>query len=124
MSAIDPRKIFAEAQLSSDASIRWRVARTLPYFDGHFPGIPILPAVAIVDATVVFAEKITGRRWQLADVSQAKFSRPIVPENEVRVVVVAIGDGQFQASWFVAGSDERLADLTVRLVADMVEFTC
>jgi 3-hydroxymyristoyl/3-hydroxydecanoyl-(acyl carrier protein) dehydratase len=55
---IDPQIIFSFPKIESTATggfrTKWTVPDQLPYFDGHFPGNPILPAVAILDASQEF----------------------------------------------------------------------
>ncbi|HQO29981.1 MAG TPA: hypothetical protein PKY22_10735 [Accumulibacter sp.] len=53
------------------------------FFAGHFPGRPIVPGVLLLDQAILYAEACQGggaRRWQIA---QAKFFRPVAPDEKV-----------------------------------------
>jgi len=56
-----------------------------PFFQGHFPGIPIMPGVLILEAIaqtggiLVHQKGYVGRIAVLANVKSAKFRRPVTP---------------------------------------------
>lgn len=55
------------------------IAATHPAFDGHFPGMPVLPGVVLLDETLRAIELAGGgesRRWRIASV---KFLKPVGP---------------------------------------------
>jgi acyl-CoA synthetase (AMP-forming)/AMP-acid ligase II len=52
---------------------------TSPYFDGHFPGFPVLPAVAQVDLVVHFASEYFGIRISVSKINRIKFLNIIRP---------------------------------------------
>jgi len=54
-------------------------------FSGHFPGRPILPGVFQLEMARVAAEFSLGHRLTVQEISKAKFQRPILPEELVRV---------------------------------------
>jgi 3-hydroxyacyl-[acyl-carrier-protein] dehydratase len=64
-----------------------------PFFTGHFPEFPIMPGVLIVEsmaqvAGVLVLSSIPDRRNKLvllASVEQAKFRRPVVPGDQLRI---------------------------------------
>jgi len=63
-----------------------------PYFQGHYPEYPILPGVLIIEgmaqvAGVAFAdgEEVRGKLPLLAAVEKAKFRRPVVPGDQLRI---------------------------------------
>lgn len=60
--------------------ILW-VAETLPYFDGHFRGNPILPGVVQIDWAVTAAEHVfnTTSAECFSGISRLKFRAPIKP---------------------------------------------
>lgn len=58
-----------------------------PGFDGHFPGFPILPGVAQIQAALVLAEEWRGVPLRLAAVESAKFLLQIRPGETVTVQV-------------------------------------
>lgn len=61
-----------------------------PYFAGHFPGMPVLPGVYIIEGLAQSSAIMCFREWQLAgvqfehkclltSVDEARFRRPVVP---------------------------------------------
>ena len=54
-------------------------------FAGHFPDMPVLPAIAQLLAAACVMEAALGRGLRVASVSKAKFLAPIRPETDVRV---------------------------------------
>ena len=52
-------------------------------FAGHFPEVPILPAVCMVELARVAVEFATGKLLRLQSISQAKFTRLVFPDDPV-----------------------------------------
>jgi beta-hydroxyacyl-ACP dehydratase FabZ len=63
-----------------------------PFFVGHFPDFPVMPGVLIVEAMAqvagVLVLKDLGSQQKvvfLASIEQAKFRRPVVPGDQLRI---------------------------------------
>lgn len=64
-----------------------------PHFTGHFPGYAVMPGVLIIEAMAqvggILVGKVAphtrGRVMFLASVEEAKFRRPVVPGDQLRI---------------------------------------
>ncbi len=69
-----------------------------PFFTGHFPDYPVMPGVLIVEAMaqvagVLVLNRIPDRAKKqvfLASVDQAKFRKPVVPGDQLRIEMVVM----------------------------------
>lgn len=65
------------------------------FFQGHFPGLPVMPGVLILEAMaqagglMVLPEdgSAAGKNFFLVTIDNAKFRRPVVPGDQLRVTV-------------------------------------
>jgi beta-hydroxyacyl-ACP dehydratase FabZ len=64
-----------------------------PHFVGHFPGYPVMPGVLIVEAMAqvggiligMLAPHTRGKLMFLASVEDAKFRKPVIPGDQLRI---------------------------------------
>jgi len=94
-----------------------------PYFQGHFPNLPIMPGVLIVEAMAqaggaLLLTEIQDREHKLmvfTGIEKARFRRPVVPGDQLRIEVdVKAWRGhavRMQANAFV--EDKRVAEAIV-----------
>jgi 3-hydroxyacyl-[acyl-carrier-protein] dehydratase len=67
-----------------------------PHFNGHFPGLPIMPGVLIVEAIaqaggallLTEVEDRANKLIMFTGIERAKFRRPVVPGDQLRIEVV------------------------------------
>lgn len=67
------------------AAIEFRFIANDPTFAGHFPGRPLLPGVFQLEMARLAAEWVLGTPLSVREISKAKFLRPILPEETVRL---------------------------------------
>lgn len=67
------------------ASFEWRFPASDPVFAGHFPGQPLLPGIFQIEMTRFAAEVTLGRILEIREVVRAKFLRPILPAETIRL---------------------------------------
>lgn len=69
-----------------------------PFFMGHFPEFPVMPGVLIVEAMaqvagVLVLKSIPDREKKLvllASIEEAKFRRPVVPGDQLRIEMTVL----------------------------------
>lgn len=59
----------------------------LKYFAGHFPGFPVLPAVAQVDVAIQFAKELLGVVGAFQTLKNLKFRKPILPGDQIDLLL-------------------------------------
>jgi len=69
-------------------SVRFRVAEDFPYLEGHFPGNPIVPAVAQIGWVIAGVEALLGAVPGPYSLSRVKFPRPLLPGDVVALSMV------------------------------------
>lgn len=90
----------------------WSAHPQDPFFNGHFPGNPILPAVASVHHAFRFLkEQLAEPGLRLIEVKSAKFSAPIPPNTEVRTEASEVRPQEWHLELTEAGSGKDLASL-------------
>ena len=99
-----------------------------PFFAGHFPNMPIMPGVLIVEAVAqaggaLLLTEIPDREHKLmvfTGIEKARFRRPVVPGDQLRIEVDVKawrGDAvRMQGIAYVEGKKVAEAIVTCRLV--------
>lgn len=65
-----------------------------PFFQGHFPGNPIMPGVLMVEAmaqvsgVLAFKSGVQGQSVYFLTIEKARFRKPVVPGDQLRIEVI------------------------------------
>ena len=87
-----------------------------PFFQGHFPGAPVMPGVLIIEAmaqagAVLLFREVPDRENKLmyfAAIEAARFRKPVIPGDQLRLEVSVLkyrkGYGKLEAKAYVDGN--------------------
>src|SRR5665647_2004730 len=99
-----------------------------PFFQGHFPGHPVMPGVLIIEAMAQVAgilayssdESIRSKVTYFTGIDNARFRKPVMPGDQLRFEVEATGRKRgiwfFNAKVYVEGKLVTEADLKATFV--------
>ena len=99
-----------------------------PFFQGHFPGYPIMPGVLVVEAMaqaggIIMMHELPDRKSKLVvftGIERAKFRRPVTPGDQLRIEVDVLSfrtrAGKIQGRATVDGKLACEATLTCAVV--------
>ena len=82
-----------EPDQTDELKVSFKVTQDSPWFDGHFPGKPILPGVALLQHAWKAASASFSDGIKLAGFSRVKFKRIVRPGEKI-TVQVDLSDGQ------------------------------
>ena len=98
------------------------------FFQGHFPGYPIMPGVLVVEAMaqaggIIIMSETADREQKLVvftGIERAKFRRPVTPGDQLRIEVEVLSfrprAGRIEGKAYVDGKLACEATLTCRVV--------
>ena len=104
-----------------------------PFFQGHFPGYPIMPAVLVIEAmaqagAIIMLSELPDREKKLAvftGIDKAKFRSQVTPGDQLRIEVNVLAFrsrmGRMEARATVDGKLACEATLTCQVVPRMRE---
>ncbi|HSR67987.1 MAG TPA: 3-hydroxyacyl-ACP dehydratase FabZ [Acidobacteriota bacterium] len=99
-----------------------------PYFQGHFPGVPIMPGVLILESMaqvggILVFFTLPDRKEKLvflAGLEKARFRKPVVPGDQIRVELTVLRVksrvGRLQGVATVNGQKAAEAEILFSLV--------
>ena len=77
--SLDGVKIIEKTENS--VTLEFRVPASSPYYNGHFPEAPILPAVAQIELALRFAAEHLGTGIDVREIKRIKFSDRVLPNR-------------------------------------------
>jgi 3-hydroxyacyl-[acyl-carrier-protein] dehydratase len=120
-------RVIELARMKSIVALK-NVTITEPFFQGHFPGKPIMPGVLIVEAIaqaggLLLLTEVPNRDEMLmvfTGIEKARFRRPVVPGDQLRIEVAVkawrVTAARLEGKAYVDGKVAAEATVTCRLV--------
>jgi predicted LPLAT superfamily acyltransferase len=95
---------------------RLTISEKHPAFSGHFPGMPILPGVVLLDEALRALEQQAGLARAHWHISAAKFLKPVRPGEQLQVQHEPLANGSVRFS--IASGGALVASGTLQRVVD------
>lgn len=105
-------------ELRAEAAEHWKGAWTAPvdlsYFEGHFPGYPLVPAAVLLEVSFEFLRAATDR----PDLSpkgarRCKFKGAVTPGTRCRIEAKRTGDQSWSVIWTLLGATSPAVELEI-----------
>lgn len=86
-------------------------------FKGHFPGKPVLPAICLLQASLVADKSCRGNETELKNVVSAKFFSTVSPHEKLLLkgTTGKSKNGSMTLKAYITAGDRKVADLTLEI---------
>jgi 3-hydroxymyristoyl/3-hydroxydecanoyl-(acyl carrier protein) dehydratase len=113
MNRSEENEISAEIHVPSDS----------PWFDGHFPGVPILPGVAQIGMVFDAISKAHNQNLMISSVRRVRFKHIIRPDDQLKIIAVPLKQETDSYSFRVLVQEETACSgvITVELQKNLLE---
>jgi 3-hydroxyacyl-[acyl-carrier-protein] dehydratase len=98
-----------------------------PHLQDHFPGNPLVPGVLVVESMAQTAGLLLpeGSSAFLAQIKEARFRRPVIPGDQIRIEAVrrgGLGDlHRFEVAALVTGAPVAEAEIVLAVMGPKAE---
>ncbi len=102
-----------------------------PFFQGHFPGVPIMPGVLIIEAMaqvsgILFLKMLNDGKKRLAyfaGIDQAKFRKPVRPGDQIRLelTVLHMRKNSYKVHGTASVENSVVAEADLLLISEIME---
>ncbi|MBW2296112.1 MAG: hypothetical protein JRF32_00690 [Deltaproteobacteria bacterium] len=100
----DDNKIRADIQVPPSS----------PWFDGHFPGEPVLPGLAQLGMVFDVIKKVAGGNLKIASVSRVRFKRIVRPDDLLKVIAAPLKRDVKAYTFQILIQDEQVSSGVIR----------
>lgn len=97
-------------------TVHFKVPKSLSYFNGHFPHFPVMPAVAQVDITSFFINKLILKSEfiHVNKIDSVRIKAAVRPEQQIQLNITKLNETTFRTSWKTNELEPKeIADLTI-----------
>lgn len=96
----------------NDSSIEFsfELSKDIPFFDGHFPSRPILPAIAYLEICLKLYSEV-AEPINVYSIKKSKFLKPLSPEEKIQVLFKRKKDNHLLFDWF--SNDQLVATINI-----------
>ncbi len=98
MKRSEENEISADIHVPSDS----------PWFDGHFPGEPILPGVAQIGMVFDAIRKARNQNLKISSVHRVRFKRIIRPDDQLKIIAAPLKQEAGSYSFLILIRDEAV----------------
>lgn len=86
------------------------------FFEGHFPGDPIVPAVVQIDVALRLAGRALGKTLALHEVTRAVFKQPVGPGQELNfdIELKPAGQNMTRIKCGISSAGNSIAEFSLR----------
>ncbi len=87
------------------------------FFEGHFPGNPVLPAIVQIGVATHFAARLIQSPLRLVEVTRAVFSKPTGPGVELKLALELLEaeDGLKRLKAELNDGQSRISEFSLRM---------
>ena len=85
-----------------------------PWFDGHFPGRPVLPGIAQLALVSEILRRGLGQDLRIASISRVRFKQVVRPDEILEVVVRPGRDPEKSFDFRISRRDQQNGQVPVR----------
>jgi len=110
---LDVRKHDTDGALWAEV----RVPAGTSWFDGHFPGRPVLPGIAQLNMVLQLVRHALDGPVRVAEVSRVRFKQMIVPDDRLTVVAESRPGGGGRYAFRITRHDEVVCTGTMTVAA-------
>jgi 3-hydroxymyristoyl/3-hydroxydecanoyl-(acyl carrier protein) dehydratase len=96
------KNTFSVSQTAeNNFDIQLSLPKSLSYFVGHFPQLPILPAVGMIDLSVFLTRSIKPdlNQKHLQKIKYLKIKSPLGPDQKINIQISTPNNSEFTALW-------------------------